>query len=631
MNCRPSFPYTPLRSGYIRLFRVNTSISGPDSGFLEVVSLEQTPPFYALSHSWGTGVRDETIQVDGHVLYVTPDLASGIKRLQELTVEGCGLSPPIKHIWIDNLCIHQQDTPERSSQVVLMKDIYSRSIRTLVWLGLEKSSSQAAWDLVDQIYHIFESRHPDAKALVDIPTTAYSDMFHAASGLPAWDHQLWGSLKQLMEYSWFSRIWVVQEVVLSRQDPVIVHNQRIYPWHRFEWAVAWLRRNGYMRLSQVPETLQNVNTMFNLRQAQVHWPLDALMSITQIKFHATDQRDKVFGLLGLAAECQQQLPDALRPDYTVDVAQTYRKVSRFLLGRTSSIALLTRAYGTSGSLTRRNRESQLSDLSSWTPDWSDFRVFNRGLRTSLSWIHYTDPKERPHLGFPRHFNASAGRGLKLYDTNDSSVLRVGGIRVAEVTQVVSFNGKDVSKGDFKPLLDSKIESIWQAATSVLNEPDVVPWAAQLIKVTTAEQHGLTGRVWEQGFKDGLAYLLRLIEDERSQVQLPLADDETNKGLALLRHHSLGGDPGEYAVLAGTYCFNRCFLVTSTGNMGIGPSDTQVGDTISVILGGGVPSVLRRSGTRWVFVGESYVEGFMSGEATQVCPDNGTGEEIFSIM
>lgn len=236
-----------------------------------------------------------------------------------------------------------------------MTSIYSRSIRTLIWLGLEETFNSVAWDLVDQIYCLFKSRHPNAKRLSDIPVQAYSNSSHTASGLPTWNHQLWRRLRQLMEYQWFSRIWVIQEVALSTEDPVIIHHQRLYPWHRLEWAVAWMRRNGYMRLAQIPENLQNVNTMFNLRQSEVKWPLDALMSITQIKFHASNQRDKVYSLLGLAAECQtsSRIPESLLPDYTISVEQTYQKVSRFLLTSKSSMAILTRAHGTPGSLTRK--------------------------------------------------------------------------------------------------------------------------------------------------------------------------------------------------------------------------------------------------------------------------------------
>jgi len=55
---------------------------------------------------------------------------------------------------------------------------------------------------------------------------------------------------------------------------------------------------------------------------------DALISRTQIKFHATDQRDKVYALLGLAPKVKDSsgLPDALIPGYTIDVSECIRKL-----------------------------------------------------------------------------------------------------------------------------------------------------------------------------------------------------------------------------------------------------------------------------------------------------------------
>lgn len=632
MDLVERIPYTPLLPGYIRLFRINSDTSAPDEGSLEVVSLEDAPRYYALSHSWGTQLQNEAIRIVGHVLYVTPDLAAGIRRFRELGAKDCSLNPPIRYMWIDRLCIDQCDITERSSQVALMRKIYSRSVRTLIWLGPDHMPCCAAWRLVDQIYGILQSLHPDAKIFSDIPVKIYSDSSHVASGLPPWNHRFWNHMRQLMELHWFSRIWVVQEVVLSPQDPVIIHGQHFYPWHRLELAAAWLRQNGYMRLPQVPEKLRNVNTMCSLRQSQTRWPLGALISITQIKFHATDQRDKIYGLLGLAAECQgsSEPPEALRPDYSVDVSQTYRKVARFLIKSNSSLALLTRAHGTSGSLTRRQRLYDLTGLPSWTPDWSDFRVFNREIRTSLSWIHYSDSKEPAYLGFPQQYTASAGVGLKLYDTEDSSVMRVGGIKLGEVTQALSFNQNEMPGEEFGALIESKIIAAWDASISTLKGADVAVWVARFIKATTAEQHGLVGQVWDQGFKDGLAYLIRLLAGNEPQLTLPLAKDDKAKALDLLQDLSVGGEPEKYAVLACTYCFNRCFIVTSTGNIGIGPSDTRVGDCVSVIFGGGVPYILRSRGSEWSFVGESYLEGFMNGEASQVCQKGLVQEEILDI-
>ncbi|KAI6752348.1 hypothetical protein HG530_013717 [Fusarium avenaceum] len=590
--------YTQIPPDHIRLLRLNTDLTNPDVGSLEVVDLDQAPPFYALSHSWGTQVQSAAVQVEGHVLYLTPGLAAGLQVFKGLAIEEYSLSPPLRSFFTGS------------------------------------SDAKDLFNLDNNIYDVFHSRHPAAKTETDIPRRIYSDSWHAETGLPEWKHESWGHLKQLMDIEWFSRIWVVQEVVLSPRDPIIICGNRLYPWHHLHWTSAWMRRTGYMRLPQIPERLLNVNIMGNLRNCLTKWPLDALMSFTQTKFHATDQRDKIFGLLGMAAECQDGslMPEALRPDYGVDTAQTYLKVARFLLQNGSSLAILTRARGAVGSPMRRQRVYDLTDLPSWAPDWSDFRVFNKGIRASLARVHFSDPEKAPHLGFPDNFNASAGLGIKLYKSEDNSVLRVGGEKLATVTKVYSFDENEVSKDEFELVLESKIRNAWNTFVSSLASDiaDMVACVTRFIRTTTADRHGLIGRSWDQSLKDGMAFLLSLLETNDDQIALPFFGGDKRKSIELLRPLSVGGKPEEYAFLACNYCFNRSFLVASTGNIGIGPSDTQVGDCISVILGGDVPYVIRNDWTWWSFVGEMYLDGYMHGEAVRAIEVGHVQEEILDI-
>ncbi|CAJ0542491.1 Ff.00g001050.m01.CDS01 [Fusarium sp. VM40] len=626
--------YTQIPSNHIRLLRLNTDITNPSVGTLEVVDLDQAPPFYALSHSWGTQVQSVAVQVEGNLLYLTPGLSAGLRMFKGLAIEEYSLSPPLRYIWIDSICVNQESLADRSSQVALMRRIYSTSITTLVWLGTELAWGPSAWKLVEQIYDVFHSRHPASQTEADIPVRICSDSSHAETGLPQWDHESWGHLKQLMDIEWFSRIWVVQEVVLSPRDPIIICGNRLYPWHHLHWTSAWMRRAGYMRLPQIPERLLNVNIMGNLRNSLTKWPLDALMSFTQTKFHATDQRDKIFGLLGMAAECQDGslMPEALRPDYSVDTAQTYLKVARFLLQNGSSLAILTRARGAVGSPMRRQRVYDLAGLPSWAPDWSDFRVFNKGIRASLARVHFSDPEKAPNLGFPDNFNASAGLGIKLYKSDDNSVLRVGGEKLATVTKVYSFDENEVSKDEFELVLESKIRNAWNTFVSSLTSDtaDMVTCVTRFIRTTTAERHGLVERSWDQSLKDGMAYLLSLLETSDDRIALSFFNGDKRKSIELLRQLSVGGQSEEYAFLACTYCFNRSFLVASIGNIGIGPSDTQVGDCISVILGGDVPYVIREDWTWWSLVGEMYLDGYMNGEAVRAIEDGHMQEEILEI-
>ncbi|KAI1847110.1 hypothetical protein JX266_006985 [Neoarthrinium moseri] len=609
--------YYPLPPGSIRLLRLNAQAPSTEAGALQVVQLGQTPPYYSLSHCWGTKPRTAQIQVDGHTLSISPDLAACIWRLRELAVEGSELGAPVNYIWIDNICINQDDIPERSSQVVLMGEIYSNSIKTLIWLGPHSNAASSAWGLIDKVYNAFRSQYPEAAALADIPVKAYSDFWHSRSELPDLDDESWIHLSEVLELTWFSRIWVVQEVVLSSEDPTIVHGDHCYPWHRLAWAATWLRQNGYARLSQIPAMVLNVDTMANLRRSRSRWPLDALMSITQTKFQATDQRDKVFALLGIAAESQDlsKLPDQLRPDYSVDVTEIYYKVAQFLLAQTQSLAMLTRARGTNFGLEGRFKRYDL-DLPSWTPDWSDIDGFTRGIRTSFSCIHYLDTSKPVRLGFPEGYNASSGLALKLLSGPNEPVLRVKGMKLDQVTRVVPFNDRNFSKQEFVGIFRSKMPVVLKETMPLLVGRDVLAWATDLIKTTSAGQYYLSGRFWEQVMSDGLAYLYEILSQDQGLASLFLFQAGDDNAFAQLRSFSESGVSEEYAVLVRNFCFHRSFYVTSTGRMGLGPSDTRVGDIVCVIPGGDVPYVIRQNGSQWCLVGESYVQGLMDGEVAR---------------
>lgn len=386
-----------------------------------------------------------------------------------------------------------------------------------------------------------------------------------------------------------------------------------------------MRRNGYARLSQIPEEILNVNTISLLRQSQRRWPLDALLSITQIKFHATDHRDKIYGLLGMAAESQHStaLPEALIADYTVDVRHTYLKVARYLLENSRSLAILTRTRGTDMRLTRKRREHEMADLPSWLPDWSDFTVYGREICRSLSWIHYSDKTRSPYFGFPKHYNASAGLELKLHHTPNNAVLRVDACRVWKIGRAISMNEHDVSEAIFGAALPSTIARVCEVALPHLHGEDIVAWVSEIIKTTTAEQSIFNACNENNWLKDGAAFLQDVLSASEVEAHALIIND--------IQRESKGGVADRYAALARNFCFDRSFFTTSSGRMGIGPSDTRENDVIAVIPGGGVPYVLRhRNEGGWLFVGESYVAGLMNGEAIQLGDRIGLSMEMLDI-
>ena len=51
-------------------------------------------------------------------------------------------------MWIDSICVNQQDLKERSSQVLRMADIYGQAERVIAWLGLETEDTAQAFKIL---------------------------------------------------------------------------------------------------------------------------------------------------------------------------------------------------------------------------------------------------------------------------------------------------------------------------------------------------------------------------------------------------------------------------------------------------------------------------------------------------
>ncbi|KAI1330728.1 HET domain-containing protein [Xylariaceae sp. FL0255] len=623
--------YDSLPASSIRLLRIHEDETSDYAGELEVTDLNHLPPYYTLSYCWGTDPQSIPLQVGKGTIYINTNLAQGIRRLKELA--GCKSKGPIqiKYIWIDKICINQSDIFERSSQVCLMGEIYSRSIRTLVWLGAETTSEHDAWPLLDQIYRVFREQNPEARTLADIPLRLYSDERHVALGLPDLNNKQWKHLDTLLRIPWFTRIWVVQEVVLSSQDPIVLYGQHLHPWEPLGWAASWMRRNGYFRLPGMPEALRNIEEMSNIRRSQVRWPLDVLLTTTSVKFRATDQRDKVYGLIGIAAESQDlsNIPTALQPNYSLTVKQVYIRTARFLLQKHRSLAIMIRTRHAVAIPGYNEHSSNLSCLPSWIPDWSDFKVFDREITKSFSWISYSRCGQPADLGYPKHYRASGGRPAEIARSTSEDILRISGMRLNTVLQVSRFNDTGHTYGSFREEFKSITLRMLESMTPLMLSKGLVTWVTQYIKTTTAEQYFLGGVKLDQMLRDGAAYIYDSLLSHDAILKSVSRSDDAD-AMASLKHLSLGGNGGRYMALAQNFCFGRSLIITSSKAMGLGPASSSSGDLVCVLHGGGVPYILRPCGCAWELIGDSYFPEAMNAETILAERHRTLMEEIFDL-
>ena len=125
------FVFDPLPPGEIRLLHIESWSELEVQCKLEHVDLSSTGDYYALSYVWGTAAADRQISLNGASFRVTENLRTALKAIQNFH-RTLKVSP---WVWIDAVCINQQDVREKERQIPLMDQIYSRATSVLIWFS----------------------------------------------------------------------------------------------------------------------------------------------------------------------------------------------------------------------------------------------------------------------------------------------------------------------------------------------------------------------------------------------------------------------------------------------------------------------------------------------------------------
>jgi hypothetical protein len=187
------------KGGQFRIIRLHPGqFHDPIRIDLFTEELSSLPEYDALSYVWGTEISSLAVTVNGRVLKVTTNLEIALRYLR--------YKDTMRALWIDAICINQRIPDERYHQVRLMGDIYSSARHVIVWLGPAEEESDMTIDWI--------------LGKVEAPGSLQMLMFRFG-------------LRALCGRPWFSRVWVVQEVALATQDPVVVCGSKHLPWSTF--------------------------------------------------------------------------------------------------------------------------------------------------------------------------------------------------------------------------------------------------------------------------------------------------------------------------------------------------------------------------------------------------------------
>ncbi|KAF2996873.1 hypothetical protein E8E13_004809 [Curvularia kusanoi] len=273
-----TFQHVPLESPKeeIRLLRI---LPGTDEIQLTLQRHEFTADldYVALSYEWGTTDRPENICLDGKILPLRQNLYAALQSLRTLQADRTEdrlFRREAPKFWIDAICINQIDDHEKNHQVAMMGRIYRQSAQTIAWLGQDGGNGSLAF------------RSMTGRRLSD-------------SGRSA--------IENVLNRSYFQRMWIVQEVVLSKNLHFICGLARCpwdtlaQFWDRSEEHMQWYSDHFYWYHDVQHLSKELVDAKFNYdHSCQV--TLLAYIHIASGNRHCMDFRDTVHAFLGLLKE-----------------------------------------------------------------------------------------------------------------------------------------------------------------------------------------------------------------------------------------------------------------------------------------------------------------------------------------
>jgi hypothetical protein len=218
--------------------------------------------------------------------------------------------------WIDAICIDQSNILERNHQVNQMSQIYSQADLVIVWLGNAGTFSDIAIEYIA------------GEAFLDPQSERTND----SASL----RRLEKALRSFFHRSYWSRVWIIQELILAR-DVIFFAGQKSFTWHHISstrkrskdfdhpnWHQYDLR-HAYECTAYSPAWLLiGQKTLWEaLPHSQKHLPILELLDIYK-NHKCTDPRDRVYGLLGLARD------NLVKADYTISVEDLYFAVLQII-------------------------------------------------------------------------------------------------------------------------------------------------------------------------------------------------------------------------------------------------------------------------------------------------------------
>lgn len=499
---------------------------------------------------------------------------------------------PIR-LWVDAICINQEDSKEKGQQVKIMGTIYSKAVRTWIWLGESSQNS----DLGMKLVHSIRSENFSASRLKQ-------------------DAKSWEALFHLVRRDWWTRLWIIQEALLSRR-PVVRCGSKETLLDRFADLMQLIMKyqgtsgllpfHARILFETVPfKTLLISWTGIKPNGSLQPWPIFSWMTWTEFSHYAVS-RDRIFALLSLSHPKDRE---AIQIDYEKPDRDIFMKLTAYLVHEN---ALSVLRCG-------RKDKTENFGLPSSAPDWSTQSFLN----VPYVFLDYPNKPKNTQIRADGTSNDWQALGIPAWVMDPISTHPTA--HISQDIEVLSVRGVVIDQ------VSSADASFLRAQLSTFEE---VQKAGKQIGSIFVKKHGIpTVQLWENmlaNFPNDVyttscgryeAFWRSLIFDRTVDLHLPPTDYGTRFNSWIGRDASRSGEAKElfelpYANRAVPCCRKRAFAITNSGYIGLLPEATKQGDLVCVFHGGRIPFVLRqRRDGYYHFVGEAYVHEIMNGEGVR---------------
>ncbi|KAH7134407.1 heterokaryon incompatibility protein-domain-containing protein [Dactylonectria macrodidyma] len=574
---------------------------------IEVHRLLEAPEYEALSYTWGQMDRHLPVSILGtdsdsneteEALLATPQLLMALRRLR--------LPSTPRLLWIDQLCIDQENVEERGSQVQLMGNIYRSASCTIIYLG--EDFTRLVTNSIDTVYEA------DSSHLLDLirelaSTSQIADLVGRVTSLidfrPTYHFEnvkmrRLRAVYELLSRPWFQRAWVFQEASLAKRLCVQFGSAEMSfddlknvcdAIHRAQIELGLHQENWMGNLATSTPGYEMMKLIAHTRRESQSQPHNQifLCKLLQVlrRVECGDQRDRIFAFLAFQ---QGQGIVSSGSAYQDAVSDVWRMASQRIIEASGSLDIFAALSG--GRDISEGRPS-------WVPDWSNCFPYGRPIATPLS-----------------RFNACRSIAHEWRQAENPRKLRVTGKIIDAIKTVYSLFQTNSLKG--------------------LSVSSFLSWACTLQDAT---RHLYTPEVWK---RLGNYLDIKKSNMERDLMRTLIADGalgservrridkfvqamKSGDDIRKWRHDRTSLTDEQEQLISNYERLEDLVLIAQHKNifftehlqLGLVSKAAKEGDVVAILHGSKAPVVLRKVGDRedeYEAICQCYLDGWMYGES-----------------